>query len=55
MKPVDRDPWWWRALAWWPERLFIDCSVCLFWRGAAFGFGIACALALAVVVVREMR
>lgn len=50
----DRDPLWWRALAWLPEQLFIDCSVCLFWRGAVVGFGIGCALALAVLMFVEV-
>jgi hypothetical protein len=50
----DRNPMWWRALAWLPDRLFIDCSVCLFWRGAVIGFGIGCAVALAVLIVVEV-
>jgi hypothetical protein len=50
----DHDPLWWRILAWLPERLFIDCAVCLFWRGAVVGFGIACALALALLVIAKV-
>lgn len=51
MTPDERGPLWWRVLAWLPERLFISCAVCLFWRGAAVGFGIACALALAILLI----
>ena len=54
MMPTDHDPLWWRALAWLPERLFIDCAVCLFWRGAVVGFGIACALGLAFLTIVEV-
>lgn len=53
MMPGEREPWWWRAAAWLPEMLFIDCSVCLFWRGAVVGFGIACVLALAILVMAQ--
>jgi len=50
----ERDPLWWRLLAWLPEYLFIDCAVCLFWRGAVVGFGIACALALALLILAQV-
>jgi hypothetical protein len=49
MTVPERDTLWWRLLAWLPDRLFINCAVCLFWRGAAVGFGIACALVLALL------
>jgi asparagine N-glycosylation enzyme membrane subunit Stt3 len=54
MTPQQRDPLWWRVLAWLPEQLFIDCAVCLFWRGAVVGFGIACAFALVLLVLLEV-
>ena len=54
MTPNDRDPLWWRALAWLPDQLFIDCAVCLFWRGAVIGFGIACAIGLAFLAIVEI-
>ena len=54
MTPQERDPLWWRVLAWLPEQLFIDCAVCLFWRGAVVGFGIACALAMALLLLLEV-
>lgn len=41
-----------RVLAWLPLRLWTDCGVCLFWRGAAVGALAAGALmALAWVVM----
>jgi len=50
----ERDPLWWRVVAWLPEVLFIDCAVCLFWRGAVVGFGIACALGLALLILVQV-
>ena len=37
-----------RVLAWLPLRLWTDCGVCLFWRGAVVGALAAGALATAV-------
>jgi hypothetical protein len=51
MTTPERDPLWWRVLAWLPEVFYIDCAVCLFWRGAMVGFGVACAFALAAVMM----
>lgn len=33
-----------RMLAWLPLRLWTDCGVCLFWRGAVVGAVAACVL-----------
>lgn len=54
MTQLDRDPWWWRVLAWLPERLFIDCAVCFFWRGVIVGIGFASWLALMLLVIAEV-
>ena len=27
-----------------PDRLYVDCSACLFWRGAAFGAALSALL-----------
>ena len=37
-----------RVLAWLPLRLWTDCGVCLFWRGAVVGAFAAGALAMVV-------
>ena len=49
MTTHDSVPLWWRIVSWLPAKLFIACAVCLFWRGAAVGFGIACVIALATL------
>ena len=53
MSAPDRDPLWWRVLAWLPDYLFIDCAVCLFWRGAVVGFAMACAVALVILAILQ--
>lgn len=48
MTPHERDPLWWRVLAWLPAVFFIECAVCLFWRGALVGAGLLALVQLAV-------
>lgn len=54
MTAHDPIPLWWRIVSWLPAKLFIACAVCLFWRGAVVGFGIACALALAILALLQV-
>jgi hypothetical protein len=40
-----------RVLAWLPLRVWTDCGVCLFWRGAVVGAFVAGVLAMVVSVL----
>ncbi len=51
-EPTDAPvSFWMRVLAWLPLRLWTDCGVCLFWRGAVVGAFVAGALATVVSVL----